>query len=245
MLLNLLYGPQRSTEKLDVLIPDIHKLSGQIRLPVDTYVLIKTHFQLSASMPLFNYTAGFIYILRNPIDTMISNLNYAFTKYGVVNDPVAREKLKERYIEEFISNRGNPRWIRLGRGSWVDNVRSWLTNDPGFPNLILKYEDILADPVFQLGKISSFLKLGSSQINLQSAVINSSFERMKEIEESELAKKASGFFLSENSEKSIAEGNRFMFRGKAGEGKKELTQFQREKFLEQFGPIMELVGYKL
>ena len=245
LLLNLIYGPQSSTEKLDALIPDIHKLAGQIKIPANSNVLIKTHFQLSATMPLFNHTAGFIYIIRNPIDTMMSNLNYAFTMHGIVNDPAVRDKIKKQYIEQFISNRGDPNWIRLGRGSWVENVTSWITNDPGFPNLVLKYEDMLADPVSQLGKISNFLKLRSSQAELQSAVNNSSFRRMKEIEEKELARKIRGFYLSENSEKSIAEGNRFMFRGKAGEGEKELTRSQRERFLEQFGPTIELAGYQL
>ena len=34
-----------------------------------------------------------------------------------------------------------------------------------------------------------------------------------------------------------------MNRGKAGEGEKELTPEQRERFLKKFGPTMELVGY--
>jgi len=227
LLLNLIYGPQSSTEKLDALIPDIHKLAGQIQIPANSNVLIKTHFQLSATMPLFNHTAGFIYIIRNPMDTMMSNLNYAFTMHGIVNDPAVRDKIKKQYIEQFISNRGDPNWIRLGRGSWVENVTSWITNDPGFPNLVLKYEDMLADPVSQLGKIGNFLKLRSSQAELQSAVNNSSFRRMKEIEEKELARKIRGFYLSENSEKSIAEAIASCSAGKAGEGEKELTRSQR------------------
>lgn len=245
MLLNLIYGPQNTTEKLDTLIPDIHKVTGQLQVPPNTSVLIKTHHLLSPAMPLFNHTAGFIYIVRNPMDVMMSNLNYAFMSQGVENDPVIRGRIKEQYIEQFISLRGDPDWIRLGLGSWVDHVSSWITNAPGLPSLILKYEDLLADPVAQLDKISHFLKRRSSAEELQAAVENSSFHRMKEIEETELTRKIQGFYLSENSEKGIADGNRFMFRGKAGEGEKEISPSQRARFLEQFGPTVRLAGYPL
>lgn len=245
MLLNLIYGPQDTTENLDALIPDIHKVTGQLQVPANTTVLIKTHFLLSPAMPLFNHSAGFIYIVRNPMDVMMSNLNYAFMMHGIENDPAVRNKIKEQYIEQFISLRGDPNWIRLGRGSWVEHVSSWINNPPGLPNLVLKYEDLLADPVAQLDKISHFLKLRSSAEELQAAVENSSFGRMKEIEETELARKTRGFYLSENTEKGIAEGNRFMFRGKAGVGEKEVTPAQRKRFLEQFGSTIKLAGYPL
>lgn len=245
MLLNLIYGPQETTEKLDALIPDIHKLTGQHQFPANASILLKTHFLLSPSMPLFNYTAGYIYIVRNPMDVMMSNLNYAFTMHGVENNPAIRNKIKEQYIEQFITLRGDPNWIRLGRGSWTDHVQSWIRNESGLPNLILKYEEMLADPAAQLGKISRFLNLTSSEDELRSAVENSSFGRMKAIEETELTQKIRGFYLSENSEKGIAAGNRFMYRGKAGEGIKELSSLQRKKFLVQFGPTAELAGYRL
>ena len=246
MLLNLLYGPQDSTEKLDALIPDIHKLTGpEIRLPANARVLIKTHFQLSPSMPLFNHSGGFIYVVRNPMDVMMSNLNYAFTLHGIENNPAVRNRIKEQYIEQFTVLRGDPNWIRLGRGSWVDHVRSWIGNEPGLPNLVLKYEEMLADPVGQLGSISRFLNLGSSAAELQAAVANSTFGRMKAIEETELSHKIRGFYLSENSEQGIAHGNRFMYRGKAGEGEKELTPSQRQRFVEQFGATAEFAGYRL
>ena len=245
MLLNLIHGPQHSSEKLDVLIPDIHKSGRRLQIPDNSNVLVKTHYMLSVSMPLFEHTAGFIYMVRNPMDVMISNLNYAFTMHGIVNDPAVRHQIKKQYIEQFISYCGDPYWIRLGRGSWIENVRSWITNESGLPNLILRYEDLLADPVSHLGKIGNFLKLNASQADLQSAVNNSSFRRMKEIEEEELAGKRRGFYLSESTEESITAGNLFMFRGKAGEGEKELTPAQRERFLAQFGPTMELAGYRL
>lgn len=245
MLLNLIFGTQETTEKLDTLIPDIHKITGQLQIRANASILIKTHFLLSPTMPLFNHSAGFIYIVRNPIDVMMSNLNYIFMKQGIENNSVIRNKKKEQYIEQFIDLCGDPYSIRAGRGSWVEHVRSWITNTHGFPSLVLKYEDLLADPVAQLDKISHFLKLRSSTKELQVAVENSSFERMKEIEENELAQKIQGFYLDENSEKGIAAGNRFMFRGKADEGEKEISPSQKARLLKRFDSTLRLAGYSL
>lgn len=243
MLLNLIYGQQETTEKLDALMPDIHKNRGPIQIQADRPVLIKTHLLLSPAMPSFNLTAGFIYIVRNPMDVMLSNMNYAFRMQGLGNDPATRNRIRELFIERFINYRGDPNWIPIGIGSWVEHVTSWITNAPGFPCLILKYEDLLADPVAQLDKVSHFLKLHSSAEELQAAVENSSFERMKNIEEKELTQKIPGFYLAENTPQGIAEGYRFMFRGKAGAGEKEISPSQRERFLAQFGATIRLAGY--
>jgi hypothetical protein len=80
---------------------------------------------------------------------------------------------------------------------------------------------------------------------MEDAVNCSSFDKMKSIEEDELTRRQGGFFLSENSEKSIVQGGRFMHRGMAGEGEKVLTIAQRERFLDQFGATMELAGYRI
>jgi hypothetical protein len=243
MLFNLICGPQRTTEHLSTFLPDIHKSVGQIRVSPDFPVLIKTHYLLTPEMPLFANTARFIYIVRNPVDTMMSNLNYMFTVHGVDRDPVLRNSIKQQYIEEFITLGGDPNWIRFGRGSWIEHVRSWIKNEPGFPSLVIRYEDLFADTVAQLQQVNDFLKLMKSVPEIEMAVSLSTFDQMKKIEEHELAARSPGFFMSENYEKSIQQGNRFMNRGKPGTGENELTQAQQERLLEKFGSAMELVGY--
>ena len=243
MLLNLIYGPQRSTEHLQTRIPDIHKPLGELRVTPGSPLLIKTHFQLGPSMPLFDKTAGFIYIVRHPMDTMISNLNYLFARHVVNKDPALNEKIKQAYIEEFIRLGGDPNWVKIGFGSWIDHVRSWVGNDPGFPSLVLRYEDLLAQPAAHLRRIADFIHIQKSSDEIETAVDHSTFDRMQKIEEGELASRTPGFFMSENSETTIQAGCRFMNRGKAGEGEKELTHAQREKFQEKFGSTMEWVGY--
>ena len=245
MLLNLIHGPQHTTERLDILLPAVHKCVGQMHVSPYFPVLIKTHFLLSPLMPLFGNTARFMYIVRNPLDTMMSNLNYMYTAHGIDRDTAYGEGFKREYIERFIASGGDSSWIRLGRGSWIEHVRSWLGNEPGFPNLVLRYEDLLADPAAQLRRINDFLGLRKSSSEIRAAIGHSTFDQMKRIEEEELANGRPGFFMSENYEKSIRLGNRFMNLGKVGSGKKELTHDQRERFRENFGATMELLGYRL
>jgi hypothetical protein len=102
---------------------------------------------------------------------------------------------------------------------------------------------MLADPVAQLRRVNDFLGLRKSTAEIETAVGLSVFDRMKSIEEEELVARSPGFFMGENCEKSILQGCRFMNRGKAGEGRKELTTAQRERFLEKFGSAMTLAGY--
>ena len=179
MLLNLIYGPQYTTKHLQTLIPDIHKPLDEARVSQDSPVLVKTHFLLTSSMPLFDMTARYIYIVRNPMDTMVSNLNYLFARYAAAKDPALNERVRKSYIEEFITAGGDQNWIKIGYGSWIEHARSWVRNDSGFPGLVLRYEDLLADPAVHLRRIADFIDIQKSSHDIETAVAHSTFGRMK------------------------------------------------------------------
>jgi hypothetical protein len=98
LLLNLIYGKQETTKDLNRLIPDIHKSDFTSPPPDQPTTFIKSHFKMSEDMPLLERTAGFIYVVRNPIDVVLSNLNYYFWTHSIPNDPVLRDKIKADYI---------------------------------------------------------------------------------------------------------------------------------------------------
>jgi hypothetical protein len=243
MLVNLIFGPQQTTEKLNDLIPDFHKLSGQVQFPAGG-VLMKSHLRLTPTMPLLDQTSGFIYVVRDPMDVMMSNLNYARMRENIGNDPEICARFREAYIEKFIEQGGDPEWIRYWHVSWIGHVRSWIGNAPGFPNLVLRYEEMLQDPAGQLGRIRDFLKFDFSDDDVRAAAANSSFARMKGMEESELTHEVPGIYLSEHSESSIAAGLRFIHRGEAGVARRELTEAQQAQFIARFGATMALAGYQ-
>jgi len=243
LLLNLLYGRQDTTENLESHIPDIHKSNGHIRLPVNGNILIKTHFMLADNMPLLDHTAGFIHIIRNPIDVMISNMNYAYMANRTPFDAAELEDFRNKYIARFTGNHGDPYWSSLGRGGMDEHISSWLDNKPNLPNLLLRYEDLMDDPLPQVKRLCQFLNIQKTDPEILCAVENSSFEHMKSIEEKELKGKLPGFFLDESNNHSLSKDRRFMVSGKSGEGKYQLNQLQMEQFMEVFGQIMQRLDY--
>jgi hypothetical protein len=250
MLANLLFGRQTSTENMDRFISDIHVLllpenvsSRRVEFHRGLPALMKTHFMLRPDMPFFGLTAGFIYIVRNPLDVVASATNYEFLRKHSHADPKQRRLVHDRYVQDFITHGGAPDWIEARLGSWDDNVKSWAVDKPKFPGIVLKYEDMINDPVAQLTRVAAFLGLRCEPQRLQAAVEASSFDNMKAIEDREIRTGTPGFFTRESTVESLDAGYRFMSRGNPGGHKIALTDTERAQLLERFGPTMEQIGY--
>jgi hypothetical protein len=249
MLLNLLMGRQTSTENMDKVIPDIHVLMPhyayppRLNIPPGSTVLMKSHFMLWPEMPFINLTAGFIYIVRNPLDVVASAVNYEFLKKPEPADMGDRQKARDQYVRDFITHGAVPGWIEARWGTWDDNVRSYTLNKHPFPGLVLKYEDIVREPLAQLMRIVDFLGYRCDPQKLQDAVDASSFESMKNIENQEVKDGKPGFFSRESTQAGLDAGFRFMSRGKPGGNEAILTADERAQLLERFGPTMERLGY--
>lgn len=249
MLLNLLMGKQSSTENMDKFIPDIHVLMPhyayppRLNIPPGSTVLMKTHFMLWPEMPFINLTAGFIYIVRNPLDVVASAVNYEFLKKPVPENPDERRQRRDQYVRDFITHGAVPGWIEARWGSWDQNVRSYAIDKPPFPGLVLRYEDMVREPLAQFMRVTAFLGIQCEPQRLQEAVEASSFDNMKAIEDREVREGKTGFFSRESSPAGLDAGHRFMSRGKPGGSELVLTAAERVQLLERFGPTMEQIGY--
>lgn len=249
MLLNLLLGRQESTENLDKFIQDIHVLMPKniypqrLDFPLGSPALMKTHFMLWPEMPFVRLTAGFVYIVRNPLDVVASAANYAFLKTLTPMGESERQRARTQYVQHFVATGAAPDWIEARWGSWDQNVRSWALDNPGFPGIVVKYEDMIRDPLAQLGRVATFLGLRREPQRLQEAVEVSSFDSMKEIETHEVRKGKTGFFSRESTIEGLDAGYRFMSRGTPGGSNVGLTPDERAQLIERFGPTMERLGY--
>jgi len=68
--------------------------------------------------PYIHLTGSFIYVLRNPKDVLLSNLNNFKLRGSVgVND--------KEFVRDFIRHMGVRKRIEAGMGSWTENIRSW------------------------------------------------------------------------------------------------------------------------
>ena len=188
-------------------------------------VFAKTHNAMVEfrGKPLIHmeWTAGGIYIVRNPLDVCISLSHH----YGcdideairILNDPTN-------------GTVGNDIIVYEVHKSWSIHVHSWTqAASPGL--LVLRYEDMLHKPLAAFSKVSQFLGLNAPRQRLERAVELSSFDSLRKQEEKR------GF--RERSNKT----DKFFRVGKAGQWREVLTQAQIDRVVEANKEQMQRFGY--
>ena len=75
--------------------------------------IIKTHIPFSPSMPVKEKTIGAIYILRNPLDIVVSLRKF-------------HSHESDEYVNQFLTDRVYPDQHLQNRVSWQSHVSSWL-----------------------------------------------------------------------------------------------------------------------
>jgi len=187
-------------------------------------------------------TAAAIYVLRQPADVLLSNFHYA--RRSGANGAETREEF-DRYVDRFLENRGDPRWRQFGMGSWDEHVHSWIGIRQPFPVVSIRYEDLTADAPRTCRRLADFLKLVRSDEEIAQAVRNSSFERMRDLEATDIRERRRGIFYKPYLEAALGSGLRFMRSGAVGEGARRLTPEQRARLAGIFEPLSAQLGYQV
>lgn len=250
ILTHLLLNKPGSSHEVDQFIPEaIIQPGHRLDLISDQPVLLKTHWDFSLNLPLMKNTLGFIYIVRNPLDILCSQFNFNRLRLNKDNSSISENELKKQlnlYIDTFISHKGNPlNGDGGGHTSWIEGVNNWLRASESYPCILLRYEDMLEDTNNQIKKIARFFNVMADNKFISEIEQTSSFKSMKRLEEKEIKNKKGGFFYHDSLSTAFKSGNRFMRKGKTGEGRKLLTSDQLSRFVETFEDTMNLVGYKI
>jgi hypothetical protein len=127
-------------------------------------------------------TAGFVYVLRNPLDLLLSYINFTRLQYERNRDsaayqqtlfsdllgferPVPYEQWLDTKLEDIpranldhaLDRFGEAGTaipgVRMAGGSWLEHALSWLEAGAALPSVTLRYEDLLKGP-------DEFLPLG-------------------------------------------------------------------------------------
>jgi hypothetical protein len=168
-----------------------------------------------------------IYLVRDPRDVAVSEYHFDRKKRYI-----AEGMTLEQFIEPFLAGETS------SYGSWWEHVASWIGPRYGNPAfLVARYEDLLADPIGETGKIAEFLGIAADEARLKAAVERSSADRMRKLEKQD-ADKWTG---TKNTVKDIP----FVRAAKSGGWKESLPPAAVERIEVAWFPLMNFLGYEL
>lgn len=189
-------------------------------------VFVKTHNPAITihGVPLItpDVTDRAIYLLRDPRDVAISYSAYL----GVPLEAMIALMADDRAVSG-----GDDHKVLEFIGSWSRHVGSW-TERPAQRTLVLRYEDLLADPADGFGDVVRFLGAEPQAGRLARAIAFSGFASLRDQE------RRTGFF------ERIGHASAPFFRaGTAGQWRDRLTAAQHRRIERDHAPPMRRFGY--
>lgn len=176
VLADLATGDRADYERIEQLVPAVGRHAGAPPLAAGSR-LIKTH------EPYRTEYRRAIYLVRDVRDVVISW--YRTTRHD-------RDDFSafDAFVERFAADGASP------YGRWTDHVRSWLRASERAPDiLVLRYEDLQADPVARFGEIAAFAGLPRDRARLQEAQERNAIGEMQglQAENAEYLQRAFGY----------------------------------------------------
>lgn len=165
-----------------------------------------------------------IYVVRDPRDVAIS-----FAHHNARDVDWAIKTMADPLYGSKLSARSPGERLPLAIGTWNDNVESWIDASPDL--LVVRYEDMSAEPIQNLRHIISHVGLTAGDDDIARAVEGCRFDRLQEQE------RQFGFI-----EKS-PEATRFFRGGRVGEWVETLTSEQVDRIVATQRPMMTRLGY--
>ena len=204
------------------LVPDMYKHADRYLRNLPRPRILKSH---EVYDPRYK---KIIYIVRDPRDVAVSNYHWE-QKQKSVSEECPIEKFVPRWIEGIY-------WDRLG--NWGDHVTSWLSTrqaSRGF--VLLRYEDLIADPERELVKVANLLGIEPSPERLRRAADLSSADRMRQLESTQGQEWVQTRFTRQDKP--------FVRKASSGGWRSVLPAESVAQIEAAWGPIMKLLGYEL
>lgn len=167
-----------------------------------------------------------VHIVRHPCDVAIS-----FAAHNGTGIDAAITRMAD---PEYMLNAGphqGGQFLPVAIGDWSGHATSWLEQKE-VPALLLRYEDLIADPLGALAKVADASGLMMDAAALRSAVAAADFGRLRAAErEAGFAEKPAGMVS-------------FFREGRAGAWRDQLTTPQAEAIRFAHGAAMQRLGYE-
>lgn len=221
---------------------DIHDLERKYILDIHAYPnaafgdpgaprLIKSHFPYNQSIPVNRAIGKAIYLIRHPIDVMMSAWDF-----GGLIDGVPRST-QTAALRGFVQ-----RWLMTGGdyppfGTWLGHVRSWLSQR-NVPVHLVFYEKLVDSPDSELKSILDFIGVDVPIERQRIAVDRSSIKSMAALESKEVENRVEGIFFRDSLAAGYGKGQRFVNKGYRDSYEKLLTAEERALADKVFGAEM-------
>ena len=170
-------------------------------------------------------TLSVIHIVRNPLSVVASLANHLRISID--------ESIKVLNSYSFSmkeKNFSSTKSVYSKSGSWSSHVDSWINHSP-YPVHLIKYEDLVENPLNTLQRLFQFLNHSVSDAILEKAIENSTFKKLSSTEE------VDGF--REKPSTSV----KFFRKGKTDAWREELTDEQIKRVVENHKELMIQLGY--
>jgi hypothetical protein len=193
--------------------------------------LIKLHSPYDLAIPAVRLTSKAIYLIRHPIDIMMSAWDYERLLKGVVHD--THSAAFRDYVRQWLATEGTVR-VEPVHGSWIRHVRSWLSQS-NIPVHLVRYEQLVDNPDRELESILEFLGLRIPAARQHIAIERSSMKSMAALESHEFKNRINGIFFRHDLAASYGQGNRFINKGYRKSYEAVLTSEERVLADQIFG----------
>ncbi len=196
---------------------DIHDLERKYIIDIHAYphaqfadprapLLIKSHFPYDPAIPAVRLTKKAIYLIRHPIDVMMSAWDFGGLIGGAPRDT------QSPALRSFVQ-----RWLVTGGdyppfGPWVHHVRSWL-GQSNLPVHLVTYENLVDSPERELKSILDFIGVQVSVERQRAAIDRSSMKSMAALESQEVQNRIDGIFFRNSLAVGYGQGHRFINNG--------------------------------
>lgn len=197
-------------DKVEQVIPDIHKGTPSKEYLKSRFPIIKTHW-LPQSSPTKGFKAlSAVYLYRNPADVLVSSYKHLINMGeldGAELTNLQESREFQEYAKQFIENRGYWGWLQT-YGSWERHIDSWMFQKHQFPVLPVSYEALQQTPLTTLKTVTNFLGLNAADSLIEDAISAYEFAKAKAREPSNvtLAVGRTGYayqLLSSNNRQSL------------------------------------------
>jgi hypothetical protein len=215
-----------SADEIDQLRPAVY--AWAMREPGIGYHKIHdayTHTHTGEPLTGRNGTLGALYIIRNPLDIVPSLSHHNGCSLNEAIDQIADPNFALSDSRDAL-----PSQLRQRLLTWSGHVESW-TNAENLNLEVLRYEDMLSDPLPTFTRATRFLNLSHTVQSIQRAIEHSSFEELKKQE------------LSGGFRERTTEARSFFRQGKSGNWRTNLSENQVARIIESHAQIMQRYGY--